>query len=78
MSTDIEITDLGQFSKKFYKTYKLFKNNLENNKEVGASFTVYQGGACLIDLYGGFRDRDKKNRWDQETIVNIHLPLIHI
>ena len=72
MSTDIEITDLGQFSKKFHKTYELFKNNLENNEEVGASFAVYQGGACLIDLYGGYRDRDKKNKWDQDTIVNVH------
>ena len=61
-----------RFSKKFHKTYELFKNNLENNEEVGASFAVYQGGACLIDLYGGYRDRDKKNKWDQDTIVNVH------
>ena len=39
---------------------------------MGASFAVYQNGEVLVNLYGGYRDRDKKNKWDQNTIVNIH------
>ena len=72
MTADNEITGLGEFNKKFEDTYKLFKNNLENDEEVGASFAVYQNGEVLVDLYGGHRDRDKKNKWDENTIVNIH------
>ena len=72
MTADNEITDLGEFNKKFEDTYKLFKKNLENDEEVGASFAVYQNGEVLVDLYGGHRDRDKKNKWDENTIVNIH------
>ena len=72
MTKDNEITALGEFDKKFKKTYELFKKNLENNEEVGASFAVYQNGEVLVDLYGGYRDRDKSNKWDQNTIVNIH------
>ena len=60
MTTDNEITELGEFNKKFEDTYKLFKKHLENNEEVGASFTVYQNGEVLVDLYGGYRYRDKK------------------
>ncbi len=72
MTKDNEITALGEFDKKFKNTYELFKKNLENNEEVGASFAVYQNGEVLVDLYGGYRDRDKSNKWDQNTIVNIH------
>ncbi len=72
MTTENEITELGEFNKKFENTYELFKKNLENDEEVGASFAVYQNGEVLVDLYGGYRDRDKKNKWDQNTIVNIH------
>ena len=72
MTTENEITALGEFNKKFENTYELFKKNLENDEEVGASFAVYQNGEALVNLYGGYRDRDKKNKWDQNTIVNIH------
>ena len=72
MTTENEITALGEFNKKFENTYELFKKNLENDEEVGASFAVYQNGEVLVNLYGGYRDRDKKNKWDQNTIVNIH------
>ncbi len=72
MTNDNEITALGEFNRKFENTYELFKKNLENDEEVGASFAVYQNGEVLVDLYGGYRDRDKKNKWDQNTIVNIH------
>ena len=72
MTKDNEITALGEFNKKFENTYELFKKNLENDEEVGASFAVYQNGEVLVDLYGGYRDRDKSNKWDQNTIVNIH------
>ena len=72
MTTENEITALGEFNKKFKNTYELFKKNLENDEEVGASFAVYQNGEVLVNLYGGYRDRDKKNKWDQNTIVNIH------
>ena len=72
MTKDNEITALGEFNKKFENTYELFKKNLENDEEVGASFAVYQNGEVLVNLYGGYRDRYKKNKWDQNTIVNIH------
>ena len=50
MTTENEITALGEFNKKFENTYELFKKNLENNEEVGASFAVYQNGEVLVDF----------------------------
>ncbi len=51
MTTENEITALGEFNKKFENTYELFKKNLENDEEVGASFAVYQNGEVLVNLY---------------------------
>ena len=64
--------DLGNYDKKFEKVFSLFKNNIESGEEVGASFAVFHKGKLIIDLYGGYRDKDKTKVWDQNTIVNIH------
>ena len=51
MTKENEITALGEFNKKFENTYELFKKNLENDEEVGASFAVYQNGEVLVISY---------------------------
>ena len=72
MSTMNSVTEYGEFEEKFQETYELFKRNIESDEEVGASFAVYKDGKPIIDLYGGFQDRDKKISWNKETIVNVH------
>ena len=64
--------ELGNYDKKFEKVFNLFKSNIENGEEVGASFAVFHEGKLIIDLYGGYRDKDKTKAWGQDTIVNIH------
>ncbi len=72
MSTMNSVTEYGEFDEKFQETYELFKRNIESDEEVGASFAVYKDGKPIIDLYGGFQDRDKKISWNKDTLVNIH------
>ena len=66
------VTEYGEFDEKFQETYELFKRNIESDEEVGASFAVYKDGKPIIDLYGGFQDRDKKISWNKDTLVNVH------
>jgi len=40
--------------------------------EVGAALAVYQGEELVIDLYGGFTDRDCTNPWARDTLVNVY------
>ena len=72
MKTKNSTKELGNYDKKFEKVFSLFKNNIENGEEVGASFAVFHEGKLVIDLYGGYRDKDKTKAWNQDTIVNIH------
>jgi len=72
MSTMNSVTEYGEFDEKFQETFELFKRNIESDEEVGASFAVYKDGKPIIDLYGGFQDRDKKISWNKDTLVNVH------
>lgn len=43
-----------------------------NRIEVGASLCVYHKGKKIVDLWGGFQDRDLSRPWKKETLVNIY------
>jgi len=46
--------------------------HLWNEIEVGASFCVYHQGEKIIDLWGGFTDRDQGVAWQADTLVNVY------
>lgn len=44
--------------------------NFSEDDEVGAGLCIYVGGACVVDLWGGFRDAARTVPWTQDTLVN--------
>lgn len=40
-------------------------------REVGASFAAFHRGNCVVDLWGGFKDRARTKRWSHDTLANI-------
>jgi CubicO group peptidase (beta-lactamase class C family) len=47
----------------------LFAQNFEQRGELGAAVSVWQHGAPVLELHGGFRDARRENPWQAETIV---------
>jgi CubicO group peptidase (beta-lactamase class C family) len=47
----------------------LFQENFEKFGELGAAVSVWQNGKPLLDLYGGFRDRQREQPWTEDTLV---------
>lgn len=47
----------------------LFEENFERFGELGAAISIWQNGAPILDLHGGFRDARREHRWDADTIV---------
>src|SRR3954464_1951639 len=39
--------------------------------DVGASVAVYLDGEPVVDLWGGFADRDRTVPWQRDTIINV-------
>ena len=49
-----------------------FLENLKSEDEIGASYTVIRDGKILIDIHGGFRDKEKILPWEADTLVGVH------
>jgi CubicO group peptidase (beta-lactamase class C family) len=49
----------------------LFEENFERYGELGAAVSIWQNGKPLLDLHGGFRDRQRKQPWTADTLVLI-------
>ena len=62
----------GQCSKKYLKILEEFKKIFETSEDLGASFSIYREGKPIIDLIGGYKDLNKKSKWDKTTIVSVH------
>ena len=43
----------------------------EGLREVGAGLTVFRHGECVVDLVGGYADRNTQRPWEPDTIANI-------
>ena len=60
----------GYCEEKYNPVKKIFEDYFLKHEEIGASFAIYKEGKPLIDLYGGFENKNNKS-WDENTIVNV-------
>ncbi|NKA01749.1 MAG: class A beta-lactamase-related serine hydrolase, partial [Proteobacteria bacterium] len=60
----------GYCEEKYIPVKKIFEEYFLKQEEIGASFAIYKEGKPLIDLYGGFKNKNNKN-WEENTIVNV-------
>jgi hypothetical protein len=50
----------GYCEEKYNPVKKIFENYFLKEEEIGASFAIYKEGKPLIDLYGGFKNKNNK------------------
>jgi CubicO group peptidase (beta-lactamase class C family) len=60
----------GYCEEKYNPVKKIFESYFLKQEEIGASFAIYKEGKPLIDLHGGFKDKNNSN-WQENTIVNV-------
>ena len=56
----------------FQNVAEVFSTNINSDEEVGASFTVIQNGEILVDIHGGFKDKEETDPWNADTLVGVH------
>jgi len=49
-----------------------FTKNFAEGMEVGASFAVTINGEYVIDIWGGYKDQEKTQPWEKDTICNVY------
>jgi CubicO group peptidase (beta-lactamase class C family) len=66
MSEKIEI--YGKCDAKFEAVKSAFRKNFEEGMDVGATFAVMINGEYVVDLWGGYKDKEKTQPWEKDTI----------
>lgn len=61
----------GSYAPGFEAVAQAFAANFDERGEVGASLCVVQGGAPVVDLWGGVADPARGVAWQQDTLVNV-------
>jgi CubicO group peptidase (beta-lactamase class C family) len=61
----------GYCDPRFVNVREMLVENISAGKEVGASLYVNVDGEDVIDLWGGWREKEHQNPWTEDTIVNV-------
>ncbi|MFK7913552.1 MAG: serine hydrolase domain-containing protein [Pseudomonadales bacterium] len=70
MSTEPAIQ--GTCDSRFESVREAFANNFSKHGDVGASVAITLEGEYVVDLWGGHRDQQATQPWQQDTIVNVY------
>jgi len=62
----------GRCDARFKRVRELFEAGFESGAEVGAGLCVYIDGREVIDLWGGFADKDRTRPWQRDTLANVY------
>ena len=62
----------GSVATGFEPVREAFAANFADDGELGAGFAVLQDGELIVDLLGGWADRQKTRAWDARTLVPVY------
>jgi CubicO group peptidase (beta-lactamase class C family) len=61
----------GDVAEGFGRVADAFASNFRTRGEVGAAIAVYRDNEKVVDLWGGWRDRQRSRRWEEDTLVGV-------
>jgi CubicO group peptidase (beta-lactamase class C family) len=62
----------GSCDARFTQVKEEFAHNFAERGEVGAALHVIIDGATVVDLAGGWRDEDRRQQWQPDTLVDFY------
>tara|TARA_E500000331_G_scaffold319464_1_gene332222 strand:- start:809 stop:2023 length:1215 start_codon:yes stop_codon:yes gene_type:complete len=61
----------GYCDDRFIKAQNIFEKSLEDGFELGGAICLEVKGEKVLDLWGGYKDQDRNEAWEENTIVNV-------
>jgi CubicO group peptidase (beta-lactamase class C family) len=61
----------GAVDPRFDAVHAAFAENFARRGEMGASLCVMVGGTMVVDLWGGWKDAERRHPWERDTLVNV-------
>ncbi|MCH2272995.1 MAG: beta-lactamase family protein [SAR86 cluster bacterium] len=62
----------GECDPQFSKVQETFRRLHQEDREIGSCFAVYKDGNPLVNLWGGFQDKDKTKPWQKDNLVTVY------
>ena len=59
----------GQVTAGFEPVQEEFARNFAERGEIGAACTIYYRGEKVVDLWGGYRNKQTQEPWEEDTLV---------
>jgi len=50
----------------FFSLY--FREQVVSGKEIGGNFAVYYKGQLVVNLWGGYADKESQQKWRNDTL----------
>jgi CubicO group peptidase (beta-lactamase class C family) len=61
----------GHYDERFAPVAEAFSQSLDSGADIGASVAVVHQGEFVVDIWGGYRDDEQTQPWEEDTIVNV-------
>ena len=61
----------GNCDHKFTEVKELFESIHSSGREIGSSFAVYKDGKALVDIWGGYTDKEQTNPWNKDSLATV-------
>ena len=62
----------GHCDPRFSRVREIFAENLRNGSEIGAAVAFTLDGESVVDLFGGYKDKEHSQPWESDTLVNVY------
>ena len=62
----------GECDPQFSKVKETFEKLYREDREIGSCFAVYKDGNPIVNLWGGFQDKDKTKPWQKDNLVTVY------
>ncbi|MFI5317499.1 MAG: serine hydrolase domain-containing protein, partial [Myxococcota bacterium] len=62
----------GLCDARFRRVREVFEASFARGAELGAGLCIYLDGRPIVDLWGGFADKDRARPWRRDTLANVY------
>jgi len=62
----------GTVGRGFEEVEAVFRRNFRERNELGAACAVYHEGEKVVDMWGGYRDIERRLPWQEDTLVLVY------
>lgn len=65
----------GTVAKGFERVIEAYESNFYRDdiyKELGSSLCVYHKGKQVVNIWGGYKDREKTEAWNKDTKIGLY------